>query len=68
LVAELKQGLAIKVNRALPQDPAPTNPKQNGDPVKRPLVTEKIPPFHEPEGEEIPDFVMIHRPPELNSS
>jgi hypothetical protein len=67
LIKELKQSVAIKVNNGLPQDPALTNPKQNGNPVKRRLVTQKIPPRVEPEEEEVPDFLAIHRPPERNS-
>ena len=65
LIDELKQGVAIKVNKALPQDPAPADPKQNGNGGKRPLVTKKIPPYQEPEDEEAPDL-RIHIPVPLD--
>jgi len=65
LIEELKQGVAIKVNKALPQDPALADPKQNGNGGKGPLVTQTIPPYQEPEDEESPDL-RIHIPRPLD--
>lgn len=65
LIEELKQALAVKINRALPQDPAPPDPKHNGNGGKRPLVTEPIPPYTGSEDEDMPDL-RIHIPPRLD--
>jgi hypothetical protein len=67
LIEELKQGVAIKVNRALPIDPAPVDPKHNGDGGKPHLVTEKLPLIDEEMREELANILKIHQPPELNA-
>ena len=65
LIEEVKQALAVKVNRALPQDPAPPDPKHNGNGGKPHLVTEKIPPYTGSADEDMPDL-RIHIPPGLD--
>jgi hypothetical protein len=55
------------VNRALPIDPAPVDPKHNGDGGKPHLVTEKLPLIDEEMSEELANILKIHQPPELNA-
>lgn len=56
-----------KVNRALPIDRAPVDPKHNGDGGKPHLVTEKLPLIDEEMSEELANILKIHQPPELSA-
>jgi len=67
LLGELKQGFAVKANRALPQDPAPQDAKPNSNGEKRPLITTPIPRFEGFEDEECPDYLKIHVPRPLDA-
>ena len=65
--AILEPGREPKVNRALPIDRAPVDPKHNGDGGKPHLVTEKLPLIDEEMSEELANILKIHQPPELSA-
>jgi hypothetical protein len=65
LAEDLQQGVAVKVNSTLPEDPE--EQKKNSIGGKRPLVTEPIPRYTEADDETISKFLEIHGPPDLNS-
>ena len=68
LIDELKEGVAVKVNGALPEDPWPEDRKRNGHAAKPPLITEPLPPYSEDPDEDakIREVLTIHTPPSLD--